>query len=65
MIATTTIVFGMALWLADHYRRAESGELTNLKALGIGIAQCFALISRSGVTITMALISFLIPFPGD
>ena len=77
VIATTTIVFGMALWLADHYRRAESGELTNLKALGIGIAQCFALIpgtSRSGVTITMALllgqsraqaarISFLIAIP--
>ncbi len=77
VIATTTIVFGIALWLADHYRKQGNTPLTPLKALGIGIAQCFALIpgiSRSGVTMTMALllgqsrteaarISFLISIP--
>ena len=78
IIATTTIVFGLALWFADYYRKKTgSRELTCLKALGIGMAQCLALIpgtSRSGITITMALllgqsraqaagISFLISIP--
>lgn len=58
VIAATTITFGIALWIADYYRKAESTPLTPLKALGIGFAQCLALIpgtSRSGVTMTMAL----------
>ena len=58
VIAATTITFGIALWIADRYRKAESTPLTPLKALAIGLAQCLALIpgtSRSGVTMTMAL----------
>lgn len=59
VIAGTTIVFGLALLLADHHRKQESSPLTPLKALAVGVAQCFALIpgtSRSGITMTMALL---------
>jgi undecaprenyl-diphosphatase len=61
VIATTTIVFGILLWLAD--RRAAGNKLDILGlswkvALLIGCAQVLALmpgVSRSGVTMTMAL----------
>ncbi|MDR0780725.1 MAG: undecaprenyl-diphosphate phosphatase [Pseudomonadales bacterium] len=61
VIATTTIVFGLLLWLAD--RRAQSARLGMLNlswkiALVIGCAQVLALlpgVSRSGVTMTVAL----------
>jgi len=61
VIATTTILFGLLLWLAD--RRAHRNELTMADlgwriALIIGLAQAIALIpgvSRSGITMTAAL----------
>lgn len=79
VIAGTTIVFGVALYLADRTgsKTDEDGELNIKSALLIGCAQCLALIpgtSRSGITITAALlagftrkaaarISFLISIP--
>lgn len=61
VIAFTTAVFGLLLWLVDRYRtgttRSEYGM--NLRTvLLIGLAQAFALIpgtSRSGITITAGL----------
>lgn len=60
LIAATTILFGLALWLADVYgrRKADAESLGIPSALLIGLAQVLALIpgtSRSGVTITAAL----------
>jgi undecaprenyl-diphosphatase len=77
VIAFTTIVFGIALWIADYMRSDTAKPLTPARSIAIGLAQCLALIpgtSRSGVTITMALllgqsrehaarISFLIAIP--
>ena len=77
VIAFTTIVFGIALWVADSMRGDTAKPLTPARSIAIGLAQCLALIpgtSRSGVTITMALllgqsrehaarISFLIAIP--
>jgi undecaprenyl-diphosphatase len=77
VIIITTVLFGLALWVADHFRKESTTTLTPGNALVIGLAQCLALIpgtSRSGVTITMALmlgysreqaarISFLIAIP--
>ena len=77
VIAFTTIVFGLALWFADYMRSDTEKPLTPNRSIAIGLAQCLALIpgtSRSGVTITMALlmgqsrehaarISFLISIP--
>ena len=77
VIATTTIVFGLALWAADGSNYRGSKSLTPVLAIWIGIAQCLALIpgtSRSGITMTAALlagfsrtdatrISFLISIP--
>ena len=58
VIATTTLVFGLALWFADS-RPQQQKTLTLPAALLIGLAQCIALIpgtSRSGITITAALL---------
>jgi undecaprenyl-diphosphatase len=77
VIAFTTIVFGIALWLADYMRGDAAKPLTPVRSIAIGLAQCLALVpgtSRSGITITMALlmgqprehaakISFLIAIP--
>ncbi len=63
VIATTTILFALALWYADYFSRrtpaTASQSATWLQALGIGFAQIFAIVpgtSRSGVTITAALL---------
>ena len=60
VIAVTTVVFGVLLWLADVYgaRKRAVAELGVGSALLIGVAQAVALIpgtSRSGITITAAL----------
>jgi undecaprenyl-diphosphatase len=59
VIAATTAVFGVLLWLADRHRgQRDEHELTLGMALLIGCAQAVALIpgtSRSGITITAGL----------
>ncbi|MEM1179230.1 MAG: undecaprenyl-diphosphate phosphatase [Acidobacteriota bacterium] len=60
VIATTSIVFGLLLWLADHkFRHHRQFRHIGWSAAAlIGLAQAFALIpgtSRSGVTLTAAL----------
>lgn len=60
VIAITTIVFGLLLWLADRMSKAQLSEFQMgwKKALLIGLAQAMALIpgtSRSGATMTAAL----------
>ena len=60
VIATTTIVFGILLWLADRTgdRLRSEYDIRWLDVLLIGISQALALIpgtSRSGATMTMAL----------
>lgn len=60
VIATTTIVFGIVLLLADRFSRfnRDLTRLTLAAAFVIGVAQALALIpgtSRSGITITAAL----------
>ena len=59
-IATTTLVFGVVLGLADRYAHRTPGDrnLTLPVAMIIGLAQALALVpgvSRSGITITAAL----------
>ncbi len=61
VIAVTTIIFGLLLWLADRRARLERSELslTWQDFLVIGGAQAIALIpgtSRSGITITAGLL---------
>ena len=79
VIIITTIFFGIMLYVADRLgnRQKDALELNWKDALLIGFSQCFALIpgsSRSGVTISMALllgytrecaarISFLLSIP--
>ncbi len=58
VIATTTMLFGAALWIADQ-RAGTRSTVTWADAIWIGAAQTLALIpgtSRSGITITMALL---------
>jgi undecaprenyl-diphosphatase len=60
VIAATTAIFGILLWVADLRRNsvADEHEITLLTALLIGIAQALALIpgtSRSGITMTAGL----------
>lgn len=61
VIATTTIIFGLALWWADvHGKRQRDEHSISFKdILFIGCAQALALIpgtSRSGITITAGLL---------
>ncbi len=61
VIATTTLVFGLLLGLADrHARRTPGSRSLDLRvAVLIGVAQALAPIpgvSRSGITITAALL---------
>jgi len=61
VIATTTLVFGLLLGVADKRARTATGaaSLTLVTALVIGLAQAVAPIpgvSRSGITITAALL---------
>lgn len=61
VIAITTIVFGLLLWLADATAKQQvaMAEMTWRQALVIGIAQAVALIpgtSRSGITMTAAML---------
>jgi undecaprenyl-diphosphatase len=60
VIAATTAIFGVALWLADRHggRGKDEHSLTLFTAVLIGCAQAVALIpgtSRSGITITAGL----------
>ncbi len=59
VIAATTLIFGLALFLSDRKVGVKSESSINIKvAVLIGIAQAIALIpgtSRSGITITAAL----------
>lgn len=60
MIAVCLILFACALWLADRRADGQTGEELTLKtALFIGCAQALAImpgVSRSGITITAALL---------
>ncbi|OHV13453.1 undecaprenyl-diphosphate phosphatase [Kushneria phosphatilytica] len=61
VIATTTVVFGIALWWADRSgaRVRDNDRLGWRHAVLIGLAQALALIpgtSRSGITITASLL---------
>lgn len=61
VIATTTLVFALLLWWADHYGRRQRNEYSIgwKDILIIGVAQALALIpgtSRSGVTMTAGLL---------
>jgi len=61
VIATTTLVFGLLLGVADKRARMATGaaSLTLVMAVLIGLAQAFAPIpgvSRSGITITAGLL---------
>ncbi|MDZ7684121.1 MAG: undecaprenyl-diphosphate phosphatase [Gammaproteobacteria bacterium] len=62
VIIATTIIFGVALLIGDRLGRRclDSTSLTWQHALAIGLAQCLALVpgtSRSGITMTMALLA--------
>lgn len=61
VIATTTVVFGLLLWVADKKGKMSRDEhqMHRKDVLLIGLAQAIALIpgtSRSGITITAALL---------
>ena len=60
VIATTTLVFGIALWVADRLgrQRLSAQHYGFGTALALGCAQALALVpgtSRSGITMTAAL----------
>jgi undecaprenyl-diphosphatase len=60
LIAATMSVMALLLWLADRYgaKTRREGEMRMPEALGIGVAQAFALVpgvSRSGSTISVGL----------
>ncbi len=57
IVTWTTLIFGIALWVADKKEQSEKtlDELSFRHAFIIGISQCLALIpgtSRSGITMT-------------
>lgn len=60
VIGLATLIFGLLLWFADHFRRGKR-QLRDLRltdAILIGIAQAIAIIpgtSRSGIAITVGL----------
>lgn len=59
IIACTTIIFGLLLWMADLWGKQTrtTEDLTWKGAVGLGLAQALALIpgtSRSGITMTAA-----------
>ena len=61
VIAIATVVFAVLLWYADRFRRAQRtlNDLRLSDAIFIGLGQALAIIpgtSRSGVTITVALL---------
>ncbi len=61
VIAWTTLVFGLLLWIADRKKQLHKNiyQIGIITALVIGVAQAVALIpgtSRSGITITAALL---------
>jgi undecaprenyl-diphosphatase len=59
VIATTTLVFGLLLAVAERRAPGNLGALTWPVALGVGLAQAVALVpgvSRSGVTITAGVL---------
>lgn len=61
VIASTTILFGLLLWVADRAapEPGAGAKLTFALAMGVGLAQALAPVpgvSRSGVTITAALL---------
>ena len=61
LIAATMAVMGIALGVADRYgsKRLTEGEIRIPEAVGIGVAQAFALVpgvSRSGSTISVGLV---------
>jgi undecaprenyl-diphosphatase len=61
LIAVTTMLFGLVLWLADRRAGLAVGSVQSLSwrdAALIGLAQALALVpgvSRSGITMTVAL----------
>ena len=62
--AVTLSVFGVLLWAADRFsKRAETVRVPSWRtALGIGLAQCLALVpgvSRSGITMTAGRVAGL------
>jgi len=64
VIATTTVLFGLLLWVADRRGRRSRDEhsMTWKDVLFIGVAQALALIpgtSRSGITMTAGLMAGL------
>ena len=61
VIAWTTIGFGILLWVADSWRsrQRDLGDLRMVDAIGIGAAQCLAIVpgvSRAGIVMTAALL---------
>jgi undecaprenyl-diphosphatase len=64
VVALQLAVFGIVLWLVDRYGRRSRGEfeVTVPQAMLIGLGQALALVpgtSRSGITMTMGLLSGL------
>jgi undecaprenyl-diphosphatase len=64
VVAFQLAVFGVVLWLADRFGRRARGEfeVSMPQALLIGLGQALALVpgtSRSGITMTMGLLSGL------